>query len=102
MQVTITFEELKLFTPLQVTKVQESQPKMLHFKVCKHHQLYALALFAGAMLLLFKLWTLGIGVLVLSSVVFAICTYFKQAFALDIRFTEKDGLQDAVNQDLFD
>ena len=102
MQVTIIFEELKLFVPQQITRARDNQPKKLHFKVCRHHQLYALALFAGAILLLLKLWTLGIGVVVLASLVFAICSYFKQAFTVDIHFTEQDGLEDAIKQDLFD
>jgi hypothetical protein len=102
MQVTIIFEELKLFPTQRSIAAPKTPSKNLRFKVCRHHQLYALALSVSCILFLLKLWTIGIILLLGASLVYAICSYFKQAFDVDIRFNEQDALEDAVKQDLFD
>jgi cbb3-type cytochrome oxidase subunit 3 len=102
MQVTIIFEELKLFPTQRSFTAHKSPSKNLRFKVCRHHQLYALALSVSCVLFLFKLWTIGIVLFLVATLVFAVCSYFKQAFDLEIRFNEQDALEDAVKQDLFD
>ena len=102
MQVTIIFEDLNLFSLQSSVPSKKSISKSLKLRITKRGLIYALLCLIGALCILFNLAIIGVGVIIIASVLFYVLAYFKYAYDVEIKFTEVDNLEQIIKEDLFD
>lgn len=102
MQVTIIFEDLHLFSLQSSVPSKKAISKSLKLRITKRLLIYALFCVMGILCVLFNLPIIGASFIIVSSVLFYVLEYFKNAFDVEMKFTEADHLEQIIQEDLFD
>ncbi|MBO3117949.1 hypothetical protein J4050_14425 [Winogradskyella sp. DF17] len=101
MQVTIIFEDLNLSALGLSASSRKSLRKSLKLRISKNLQIYSILILLGILCFLFRMLVPGIIVITISTLWYGLLSYFKNAFSMEIKFSDDDALEEIVKKDLY-